>query len=157
MAINDNILYFENKPLQQRIKAFRYDDPSNKHIKSTVKGNLSVNYWEIAVNPHSSTLNITSCSSSGKIISSDSPFNQPPDFTNAKLKHYYYKSFEEFCIKVKRGKPDKTKNVNDQDSLNVYNNIYLESTNNVEKLKIIHKIFNDSIFLNSKINNSTNS
>ena len=157
MAINDNILYFENKTLQQRIKTFRNDDPSNIHIKSTVKGNLSINYWEIAGNPHSSNLNITSCSSSGKIIASDSPFNQPPDFTNAKLKHYYYKSFEEFCIKLKRGKADATKNINDQNSLNAYNNIYLQNTNNVEKLKIIHKIFNDSIFLNSKINNSTNS
>ena len=157
MSINDNILYLENKPLQQRIKTFKYDHPSNKHIKSTVKGNLPVNYWEIAYNSHTSSLNITSCSSSGKIISSDSPFNQPPDFTNAKLKHYYYKSFEEFCIKLKRGKADVTKNINDQNSLNLYNKIYSENKNNVEKLKIIDKIFNDSIFLNSKINISSNS
>ena len=123
MYINDNTLYFENKPLQQRIKTFRYDDPANIHIKSTVKGNLPINYWEIAGNPHSSNLNVTSCSSSGKIITSDSPFNQPPDFTNAKLKHYYYKSFEEFCIKVKRGKCDTTKNMSDQIALDLYNYI----------------------------------
>lgn len=156
MLVNYNILYFEDKPLQQRIKTIRYDDPSNKHIKSTVKGNLPINYWKIAGNPHSSNANITSCSSSGKIIDSDSPFNEPPDYKNAKLKHYYYKSFEEFCLKVERGKCDRTKNMSDHLSLDLYNKIYLDNKYNVEKLKIIKKIFNDSIFSNFiKINIST--
>ena len=88
MSINNDTLYYENKPLQQRIKTFGYNNPVNIHIKSTVRGGLPINYWTISHNPHTSTLNITSCSSSGKIIQFDSPFNQPPDFTNAKLKHY---------------------------------------------------------------------
>ena len=157
MDINDNILYFENKSLQQRIKTFNYDDHSNKHIKSTVKGHLAINYWKNSHNPHSSNLKVTSCSSSGKRIASDSPYNEPPDFTNAKLKHYYYKSLEEFCIKAKRGKCDRTKNINDQITLDLYNRVYLDNKNNVEKLKVIKKIFNDSIFSNFiKINISTN-
>ena len=144
MYINDNILYFENKPLQQRIKTFRYDHPSNKHIKSTVKGNLPINYWEIVSNPHSSNLNVTSCSSSGKIITSDSPFNQPPDFTNAKLKHYYYKSFEEFCVKIKRGMISLPKNNSNQIINERYEELIRHNKNNSEKLKIIHMIFNDN-------------
>ena len=73
----------------------------NIHIKSTVRGNLSVNYWLNLKNSHSSTLNVTTCSSSGKIIKYDSPFNYPPNCKNARLNHYYYKSFEEFCLKTK--------------------------------------------------------
>ena len=94
MSINNDTLYYENKPLQQRIKTFGYNNPVNIHIKSTVRGGLPINYWTISHNPHTSTLNITSCSSSGKIIQFDSPFNQPPDFTNAKLKHYEIEIFE---------------------------------------------------------------
>ena len=45
------------------------------HIKSTVKCNLSKNNWDKAGNPHSSNLNFIACSSSGKLIKFDSPFN----------------------------------------------------------------------------------
>jgi hypothetical protein len=40
----------------------------NRHIKSTVRGNLSHNYWKYANNPHTSINNFTTCSSSGKLI-----------------------------------------------------------------------------------------
>ena len=140
--MNYHSLYFENKPLQQRIKNFYYNDPSNKHIKSTVKGNLPVNYWEKVENPHTSTLNFTSCSSSGKIIRFDSPFNFPPDFTNAKLKHYIYKSFEEWCIKIKRGKCDYPRKESEQIMIQRYKKLVSQFRNNEEKLKIIRKIFN---------------
>ena len=40
------------------------------------------------------------------MIDFSSSFNDPPDIKYAFLKHYHYKSFEEFCIKLKRGKPD---------------------------------------------------
>ena len=101
---NENNLYYENKPLQQRITQFINDENLNKHIKSTVRGNLPENYWKNMANPHTSTSNYISCSSSGKFVQFDSPFIFPPDYSNAKLKHYYYKSFEEYCIKIKRGK-----------------------------------------------------
>ena len=146
MPINDQALYYENKTLQQRIQTFRYNDTANIHIKSTVRGHLYTNYWEKTGNPHSSSLNVTSCSSSGKIIQFDSPFNQPPDFHNAKLKHYYYKSFEEFCIKIKRGKCDMAKNKSDEIKKDIYTKLYLENKNNEEKIKIIHKIFNEPIY-----------
>ena len=144
--INDKNLYYENKPLQERIKTVNYNDPINQHIKSTIRGNLNINYWENAENAHTSTWNFTCCGSSGNRISFDSPFNKPPDFTNAKLKHYWYKSFEEFCIKFKRGRvsiPEKNRN---DYIYKEYKQIYLHNKNNKEKLKIINRIFNDSIF-----------
>ena len=147
MYINNKNLYYENKPLQKRITSFIYNDPANIHIKSTVKGNLPINFWEDAQNPHTPNLNFTSCSSSGKIISFNSPFNDPPDFTNAKLKHYYYKSFEEFCIKIKRGKCDITKNDSLKYINNLYNSLYLQNKNDTDKLRIINKIFNTSFNL----------
>ena len=140
-ANTNNILYYENKPLSKRLKSFS----PNIHIKSTVRGNLSTNYWERLNNPHTSLLNITTCSSSGKLISYLSPFNDPPEITNAILKHYYYKSFEEFCIKQKRGKGDRQKQDNKLFVESSFKNFYLSNKNNTEKLKIVLRIFNDTL------------
>jgi len=145
---NENNLYYENKPLQQRITQFSYDDIHNNAIKSTVRGNLQENYWKKLGNPHTSLLNYTSCSSSGKIIKFDSPSNSPPDYTNAKLKHYFYKSFEEYCIKIKRGKCDHPLNESNKIAYQRFKNLYDTSKNNVEKIKILKKIFNDSFYSN---------
>jgi len=139
---NDKNLYYENKPLQQRITQFE----DNKHIKSTVRGNLPKNYWKNIGTPHTSTLNYVSCSSSGKLVQFDSSFIFPPDYSNAKLKHYYYKSFEEYCIKIKRGKSDFPLNVSNQIAYQSFKRLYESSKNNTEKLKIIKKIFNESIY-----------
>ena len=144
LSINNHILYYENKPLQQRIKNFNYNNSANKLIKSTVRGNLPVNYWYNMSNPHTSILNITSCSSSGKIIASDLTHIFPPDFTNAKLKHYYYKSFEELCIKIKRGKCDLTKNISDKIIIEKYKILYEQSKNNPTKIKILNDVFGNS-------------
>ena len=143
---NQNSLYFENKPLQQRIKTYDFKDSKNKHIKSTIRGNLAVNYWNDIPNPHSSNLNITTCSSSGKLIEYNSPFNFPPDYTNAKLKHYYYKSFEEYCIKINRGKCDYSKFNSNQLAKIYFKRLYNANKNDTKKLLIMKSIFKDSIY-----------
>ena len=139
---NDNdILYYEDKPVQERFKNFT----ENKHIKSTVRGNLSYNYWNMSRNPHTSLSNITACSSSGRLIDPNSPFNEPPDISYARIKHYYKKSFEEYCIKIKRAKPLFYK-----DSIIGYKkfvrNFYMENKNNKKKFEIMKKIFGSNIY-----------
>ena len=143
---DNNILYYEKKSLYERFKYYNKNDTINKHIKSTVKGNLPLNYWERMNNPHTSELNFTSCSSSGKIIQYDSPFYYPPDYTNAKLRHYSQKSFEEYCIKLKKGKADSLKNLNNKMINEDFQRLYSENKNIIEKLKIIKNIFNNSFY-----------
>ena len=129
-------LFYENKPLKKRFINIFLNDASNKHIKSTVRGKIKKNYWSKWLNPHSSGTNFKACSSSGKKIDSKTPFVNPPDYKNAFLKHFSKKSFEEFCLKLKRGWPDIT------DNMIIINNIIKSNKNNKEKRKIIHKIFN---------------
>ena len=148
--IRDNNLYYENKPLKERIKAFNNSSLENIHIKSIVKGNLPENFWKKIDNPHSSNFNHTSCGSSGKVIKFNSPFNNPPDFTNAQLKHYHYKSFEEYCLKIKKGRADFTKNQNKIRIRKIYKDLYSQNYYNEEKLKIINKIFNYTYLTKSK-------
>ena len=129
-----NSLYYENKPLEKKNNYIIY---ANKHIKSTVRGNLPTNYWNSEGNPHSSFEKFTSCSSSGKIIDYQSPYNDPPDTSFAILKHYQYKSFEEYCIKLNKGKAD---NLN-ENFKKILNKFYEENKSNKEKVKIMEKIF----------------
>ena len=141
---NNNSLYYQKKNIQERIKYPDYNSPLNVLIKSTVRGNLTTNYWEGMRNPHSSFLNYSSCSSSGKNIRFDSPFKDPPDYTNAKLRHYYYKSFEEYLLKRYRGRADLTEKSSNKIRRNFYKELISQNIHNKEKLNIINKIFNRS-------------
>ena len=135
---NNETLYYENKPLQIRFDKAFYNLASNMHIKSTVRGGINKNYWSKWTNPHSSLIKFRSCSSSGEFVNSQTPFIDPPDYKYAFIKHYYKKSFEEFCLKIKRGWPDLT----DKDYIK--NILIKENRNNTIKIKIIKSVFNSS-------------
>ena len=72
------------------------------------------------------------------MIDSTSPFNEPPDIKYAFLKHYHYKSFEEYCIKLKRGKPDRDNN----NLISKIKNFYQQNKYDYNKLNIMNRIFN---------------
>ena len=135
-------LYYENKPLQIRFPNPIYNNEINKHIKSTVRGKASINYWYNMYNPHSSHNNITACSSSGKIVDSSSPYISPPDIYNAFIKHYSIKSFEEYCNKIKKSRSDLTSIENKIEKERIINILYNQNKNNNIKLNIIKKTFN---------------
>ena len=81
-------LYYENKPLKERLKK---STRLGRHIKSTVRGNLHKNYWSKMSNPHTSLNKFVTCSGSGKIINYSVSKYTPPDIKLAYLKHYYFK------------------------------------------------------------------
>ena len=133
-------LYYQNKSLEKRFSKLIFNNTGNKNIKSTVRGNLNKNYWSKWLNPHSSSNNFKACSSSGKNVDIATPFIDPPDYKYAFLKHFGIKSFEEFCIKLKKGWPDSTNN------MQFISGLIKANINNPEKIKIINKIFNLDIF-----------
>ena len=132
------ILTFENKPLQIRFTNKLLKEIGNSHIKSIVRGNLIKNYWSRWENSHTSIDTFKSCSSSGKRVSGKTAFVNPPDYKYAFIKHYYFKSFEEFCLKLKRGWPDST------NKTKWINNLIDDSKYSKEKLSIIKRVFNFS-------------
>ena len=150
---NNNSLLYEDKPLKERFNIAELNNLDNKHIKSTVRGNLSINYWNNMKDPHSSSYKeFISCSSSGKIISSSSPFNYPPDYKNAYIKHYRYKSFEEHCLKIKRARSDYTSKENKKDIMQLIKDLYLKNKGNDKKIKIMKTIFKeDFLAIKSKL------
>ena len=132
-------LYYENAPLHKRMVIPLIGIKENEHIKLTVRGNLTPNYWSHTINPHTSINNFNTCSSSGIIINSSSPFNSPVEYQYAYLKHYHFRSFEELCLKIKRGRPvPKYKEFR----LEKIKSLIEENKNNTEKMDIIKRIFN---------------
>ncbi len=140
---SNNSLYFEDKPLEERVNIPLFNSKENVHIKSTVRGKLSKNYWLKARNSHTSIINFTSCSSSGRIVNYKSPFIAPPDFKFAFLKHHQNKSFEEYCLKIRRGRPiPNFKSYREEMKIKLFK----DNKNNPEKLNILKKVFNETNF-----------
>ena len=132
-------LYYENAPLHKRMVIPLIGIKENEHIKSTVRGNLTPNYWSHTINPHTSINNFNTCSSSGIIINSSSPFNSPVEHQYAYIKHYHFRSFEELCLKIKRGRPVPNYK---EFRLEKIKSLIEENKNNTEKMDIIKRIFN---------------
>jgi len=143
MYSDNNLLYYQNKSLKQRFLTPIYDDPRNNVIKSTVRGNLKINYWENMRNPHTTSNNdYISCSSSGKIVSSTDFFVIPPDFELAFLNHYATKTIEEYCLKIKRGWADIKFQINNQTLKEKFNYFFLKNKKTKEKLLYFKNMFN---------------
>ena len=63
---DNDLIYYENKSLNERFTSYKIDYYPNIHIKSTVRGYMPKNYWSTYTNPHTSTVRYTSCNSLGK-------------------------------------------------------------------------------------------
>ena len=128
-------LYYDNKSLFIRFKKPMYNYFRNRLIKSTIRGKLS-NYWRWWHSPHSSYNRFKACSSSRNLVDTSEPYIEPPDHRYTILKHFFKKSFEEFCLKLKRGMPDHG------DQVKAIIDLINENKNNEQKLNIIKKFFN---------------
>ena len=143
LLYSDNeLISYKNIAIQNRFLTPLYNSSLNIHIKSTVRGKLTLNYWKNALNPHTTIYSYKSCSSSGKIIPHNSPFNFPPDYQNAILKHYKTKTIDEYLVKLKRGRADKPLNFTEEDIIEKINIFFSVNKFTFSKLKFIKKKLN---------------
>ena len=132
---NDHI-YYENKSLNERFTTYKLDYLPNIHIKSTVRGNLSKNYWASYENSHVSTVRYSSCNTLGQKIKFDTPFNKP-NYDSAYLKHYHTKTLEEFWTKIQRGYDGRKLWLNKSNITKRFREFFLLNKKNKEKLAFI--------------------
>ena len=142
MYSDNDLLYYENKPLVERFNESLFNDPNNIKIKSTVRGNLRTNYWEKYHSPHTALTKYRNCNSAGERVSIDSYIVVPPHYEYAYIKHYAVKTIEEFCIKIKRGYPDQVVIYNDETMKRYFDYFFTRCKKTKEKLDYIKKIFN---------------
>ena len=146
LIFSDNELKnYENKSLQERFKTESKYLYENKHIKSIVRGNLSINYWYKARNTHSSSNNeLFSCTSSGNRTSSIHYYHIPPDYKYAFIKHYITKTIEEWAHKVKKGLATSYFRFNKNNIQRRVNYFFRVNKKNQAKLNIFNKILNNT-------------
>ena len=103
---DNDLVRYDSRKIQERFNKSLFYTPNNRNIKSTVRGNMKINYWTTAFNPHSSEAKVISCTPSGeRILEYNSYFQTPPSYDFAYIKHYHTKTIEEYINKIKRGWP----------------------------------------------------
>lgn len=139
---DNNLLHYENIPVQKRFTIPSYHFYRNKMIKSTVRGKLKSNYWRGMGNPHSSNNNLTACNSMGKIINPRKPYNSPFNYEYSYLKHYSTKTVEEYCNKSKRGRSDFVVKLNKKKLEKFFKYFFKLNKKTKEKINYFNKCFN---------------
>lgn len=142
---DNDLIYYENIPVQERFTTALPNETSNMHIKSTVRGHLKENYWKNMGQPHCSNNNIVSCDPTGKIIDPNSPFNSPPNFEFAYIKHFVTKTVEEYLRKIKRGRADLDDKTATNDVIGKLEYFFAINRKTKEKLDFIKKELNIDI------------
>jgi hypothetical protein len=102
---DNNLLYYENRPLKERFpeiedKAKKNNINTNIFIKCILKGHIpNIKIRSV----HSLNHNLQSCDGFGNYVKDKGPFASHPDFRNYYIDHYTFKSTEEFVNKLNKG------------------------------------------------------
>ena len=145
MFSDNDLLYYENIPIQKRFTKPLYHDNANQIIKSIVRGNLKFNYWRNMNNPHSSNNYLKACNSMGNVTDPTAFYSSPFNHEYSYLKHYPTKTIEEYCNKIKRGRSDILIKL-DNKTLEYYFNYFFERNKRTKaKIDYFKKAFNFTI------------
>ena len=134
---DNNLLYYENKPLKERFPEIEENAKNNKNntsqgIKSILKGHIP----NIKIKcVHTLNSKLKSCDGFGNIRKVNGIITSQPDFRNYYIDHYNFKSTEEFINKINTGDVLYYKD-NQKDRIRVYFGI---NKITIEKIQLIEK------------------
>ena len=148
MHTDNNLVYYDKRPLIERFTEANYNWRGNAHVKSIVRGNLNKTIFKEKRSNHVPDKNVKICDSMGRIIRKYNPFSlSPPVFGYGYLKHFCYKTAEEFGNKLLRGRPRKIL-YNKQERIETFFRLNKFS---YEKLKVFEKMLNRTFYVNKNI------
>ena len=135
---DNNLVYYDNRPIIERFTKPKYRHGGNVYVKSIVRGNLNKIIFLPKKSNHVPKKSVIRCNSKGKIINNYNPFGiTPPIYNFGYLKHFPTKTAEEFCNKLIRGQPRNLGyNINEKVESFFKLNEFSE-----EKLKVFEKRF----------------
>jgi hypothetical protein len=102
---DNNLLYYENRPLKERFPEIEDNAKKNNinaiiFIKCILKGHIpNIKIRSV----HSINHNLQSCDGFGNYVKDNGPFASHPDFRYYYIDHYNFKSTEEFIKKINKG------------------------------------------------------
>ena len=135
---DNNLVYYDDRPVNERFTHGLPHHKVNIYHKSIVRGK---DYGPIVFSnsPHQpDSLVKNQCDALGNIEANRPGIMTSPKFKLCYIKHFKYRTAEEFAVKLLRGRHKSTKL-----DFNVYVNIYFEINKfTEEKLKVIEYILN---------------
>ena len=141
MYTDNNLVLYDNRPLNERFTEPKFDFGPNMFVKSMVRGNLNKTVFIGGFsNPnHVPQKGLKICDSMGRIIENYNPLTlSPPVLDYGYIKHFSDKTAEEYCTKIIKGQTGKRPfDVNDR-----INKFFELNKFSEEKLKIFEQKFN---------------
>ena len=141
MYTDNNLVHYDNRPLNERFTEPKFDFGPNMFVKSMVRGNLNKTVFIGGFsNPnHVPQKGLKICDSMGRIIENYNPLTlSPPVLDYGYIKHFSDKTAEEYCTKIIKGQTGKRPfDVNDR-----INKFFELNKFSEEKLKIFEQKFN---------------
>ena len=145
MYYDNDLVYYENKPLQERFTKPEYNSHQNQYHKSILRTkDYGVRMWEFSMHQPNESYTY-SCDATGKYYKMPKPnILGSPNYKYCYIKHFSMKTAEEFARKLQRGdqkgemydKEVRIKRVEDFFSHNKFTE---------EKLQVFEKILNMTI------------
>ena len=141
---DNNLVHYDNRPLNVRFTEPNYNLGGNTLIKSIVRGNLNKTIYVVGKSNHRPVEGVEVCDSKGrKIINYNPYFLKPPVFDYGYIKHFTTKTAEEYIDKIVKGVPgNHPHNVYDRIKLFFKYNKYSD-----EKMKIFENYFNKKFYI----------
>ena len=136
---DNNLVYYDKRPCLERFTEPYYQSRSNMFVKSVVRGGLNKIIFLSGRSNHVPEREVAICNSMGNLIPFYNPYTvSPPVLEYGYIKHFITKTAEEFCEKIIKGHPRKTRLIPEQRvKLFFEYNKFSE-----EKLKVFEKKFN---------------
>ena len=105
LVFNDNnLLKYENRPVNERFTKALYESKENVFVKSIIKGNIRLNPWDSDQTSHRPNHHMKTCLYNGQRAKTFNDVLKPPIIDNVYIKHYITKTVEEYILnKHKRG------------------------------------------------------
>lgn len=134
---DNDLLHYEDKPLQKRFPTIepipKNNNGEHNYVKSIIRGHIK----DLKIN-NIFTINdeINGCNGNGKQLNLKSVKMEESDYEKYYIDHYFYKSLDEFVEKLNSGDADLGNNKKAIDIINdyfTYNKLTLEKIEYIEK------------------------
>ena len=136
---DNDLIYYDNRPLNKRFTEPYFNDVDNIYVKSVVRSGLNKKSFLPNKSNHIPEKNVVICNSKGQIINNYNPYLiRPPVYDYGYLKHFTTKTTEEFCGKMLIGHP-RNLSFNYEERVQIF---FKHNKFSEEKLKFFEKKFN---------------
>ena len=103
---DNNLVHYDNRPLNVRFTEPNYKLKANNLVKSIVRGNINKTIYMVGKPNNTPVKGVKICDSKGRKIERYDPYVlDPPVFDYGYLKHYTTKTAEEYIPKILKGTP----------------------------------------------------